>query len=241
MCTVSYFPLRGEHFILSSNRDETLKRPPSLKPALYSIGIQSLLFPKDPLASGTWIACSSEGRAHCLLNGGLISHKHSPPYRKSRGLVLLDAFQYADPEAFVKEYNLEGIEPFTLIMILKKPKLNLSEIRWTGKEKILKTLNPSLPAIWSSVTLYRPELRKKRENWFSDFLTEHPEPNKEMLFKFHQFGGEGDSDSDLVMNRPGRVRTQSITQVITDPGVEMAYADLLENTCSLTGYYASGN
>ncbi|MBK6665833.1 MAG: NRDE family protein [Saprospiraceae bacterium] len=67
MCTVSYMPTKSG-FILTSSRDESKVRK-ALPPATYHLHGQDLVFPKDILAGGTWIAASERGQVACLLNG----------------------------------------------------------------------------------------------------------------------------------------------------------------------------
>src|SRR6476619_3650958 len=114
MCTVSFVPFTKNHFILTSNRDETTARGLASSPVIIEKETYKLVCPIDPLASGTWIAASNYGDMICLLNGAFKRHKHLPPYRKSRGLVVLDYFDTGEPEKFAAEYDLSNIEPFTM-------------------------------------------------------------------------------------------------------------------------------
>lgn len=88
MCTVTYLPV-STGFVLTQNRDEAPTRSPQIISKEKRFGTE-LLFPKDTKAGGTWIATARDGRTACLLNGAFEKHKHEPPYRLSRGLVLLD-------------------------------------------------------------------------------------------------------------------------------------------------------
>ena len=117
MCTVTYLPLNHQSWLLTSNRDESPLRP-ALIPAVYEAGQDNrLLYPMDPLAGGTWIAVSGKARAGCVLNGAFERHDRKPPYRKSRGLILLDLFAHNDVDVFFRDYDLDNIEPFTMVVI----------------------------------------------------------------------------------------------------------------------------
>jgi uncharacterized protein with NRDE domain len=98
MCTVSYLPLPSAGYILTSNRDEAPERPTALPINHYRIGERTVYFPKDPQAGGTWIATTGDESTICLLNGGFVPHIAAPGhhYRKSRGMVVLDYFLYAE-------------------------------------------------------------------------------------------------------------------------------------------------
>src|SRR5579871_6575106 len=128
MCTVTYLPT-PTGYILTSNRDEALVRKPAEIPDSVAIGNCQVLFPRDGEAGGTWIATADNGRTVCLLNGAFTRHKHNPPYRKSRGLVVLDFFTLPNAKAFADSYDLTGIEPFTILVIEKSM---LYELRWDG-------------------------------------------------------------------------------------------------------------
>jgi hypothetical protein len=232
MCTVSYLPLDRGDFILTSNRDERKARP-ALSPELYDLHGQWILFPKDPLAGGTWIATSHYMTA-CLLNGAFEAHIPKGPYKKSRGLVLLDAFAYEDPEEFAYKYSFEGIEPFTLILIQEE---NLFELRWDGNKLIHTPLPAHEPKIWASATLYSVETIEKRSRWFDRWTLEHPDPTPENIREFHRFAGDGDKENDLLMNRKDFLMTTSITTVARlRRRTQMIYEDLLKGEVVSVNY-----
>ncbi|MBT8196271.1 MAG: hypothetical protein HKO56_03545, partial [Bacteroidia bacterium] len=152
MCTVTYVPLKSNSYILTQNRDEGYNRPHALSPKIYNQEGSSLLYPKDPVGNGTWMATSDNGLSACLLNGAFEKHKRNLPYDKSRGLILLDLFAYGNVPDFISDYKLNNIEPFTIIAIDKRN--GGFEIAWD--ENILHSNKFSLDQhqIWSSSTLY---------------------------------------------------------------------------------------
>lgn len=224
MCTVSYLPLE-EGYILTSNRDEWNKRARALTPKAYHLFGQEITFPKDPQANGTWIAYSADFTL-CLLNGAFVKHQHKPPYRISRGLVLLDFFQYLSVDRYVAEYNFDGVESFTLIIKSNTDK-QLEELRWDGQHIHRNKLNNQETYIWSSATLYTDEVIQEREQWFSKWLTEHQVYKQEDIINFHRFAGKGDSNNDVIMKRDNGVQTLSISSIIMHQGkLNMSYLDL---------------
>lgn len=223
MCTVTYLPLKNG-FILTSNRDERLLRKPSTPPEIQVINGVSVLFPRDTEANGTWMATAQNGRSVCLLNGAFEPHRHNPPYSKSRGLVVLDLFKSNTAEAFNAEYNLEGIEPFTMVIVENG---TLYELRWDGKQKYFKELNPQMPHIYSSATLYTKPVIAMREKWFTDWLIKHNTYLVNEILSFHLFAGEGDAATQIHMSRAGIVQTVSVTSIVVDGEMHnMYYADL---------------
>jgi uncharacterized protein with NRDE domain len=221
MCTVSFIPKGGNDFILTSNRDEKESREIAHPPKIHLHEHLKIVYPQDPRARGTWIASSENGFTLCLLNGGFVAHKSKPPYRKSRGLVLIDFFQYNNVNQFVVNYNFERIEPFTLIIVDYKTSLKLYELRWDGKRAHLSVKDTKSTHIWSSVTLYAPEIRLERETWFEEWKkTQTAGFEPENVKQFHLTGGKGDIENDLFMKRAGTF-TVSVTQVVKSTKQDM--------------------
>jgi len=138
MCTVTYLP-RPSGFILTHNRDEAPARSSQTIVREKTPGGQTLIFPRDTLAGGTWIATSRAGRTVCLLNGAFVLHKRVLPYRRSRGLILLDFFDWENPDDFFCDYDFEGIEPFTLLFFAQAQLSESLELSESCKENAVKT------------------------------------------------------------------------------------------------------
>lgn len=225
MCTVTFIP-QSDGFILSSNRDEQASRSPRNITRTELHG-RHLLFPRDEGAGGTWIATSDQGQVGCLLNGAFTMHRRRPPYRLSRGIMLLDFFAYASAREFMDSYDLYNIEPFTFIMYDRGA---LWELRWDGRQAYRKELDPGAFHIWSSATLYTPEIKEKRRAWFADWRQRHDRHDLPAILDFHRNAGEGDPWNDVIMNRNGVVQTVSITNIIHRAGeVSLWYHDLVND------------
>jgi hypothetical protein len=224
MCTVTFIPTAtGIH--LTSNRDEQVDRGRAQDPAYFYGNGYKLVFPKDPDAGGSWIALKDNGDALVLLNGAFIKHLRKPPYRRSRGQVLLDVIKAKDPGQHFNEMDLEGIEPFTLVLFTRGA---LWECRWDGFKRHRLPLDARKAYIWSSVTLYDDRETHERRQWFGEWLNEKRDQiDSEEIFYFHQHAGNGDGGNNLVMNRGNKVRTVSITSIlIADNLLRMRYRDL---------------
>src|SRR5437763_16657004 len=115
MCTVTFVPVNNKVFITHS-RDEKLVREKAIAPEVSVVKGSRLLFPKDGKAGGSWIGMNENGNVAILLNGAFIKHMAQPPYRRSRGLVLLDILAADDMVFFYQSLDLAGIEPFTIIL-----------------------------------------------------------------------------------------------------------------------------
>ena len=223
MCTVTYIPTSEKKFI-TSNRDEKTFRKKALPPQPYLHDQVRLIYPKDGDAGGSWIALNENGNVAVLLNGGFEKHVSKPPYRKSRGLVFLDIIKHATPAKYFLDVDLFKIEPFTVIILGQS---KLFECRWTGDKKFCKELDPLKLYIWSSVTLYDEDVRKKREQWFKQWLNKNPSPDQNDILKFHQFAGDGNKDTDLLMKRGELYHTVSITSIeLESKSRRICYYDL---------------
>jgi uncharacterized protein with NRDE domain len=227
MCTVTFLPAANGACYITSNRDEKQWRKQALPPQLYNYNGAALTFPKDADAGGTWITMKNNGDAAVLLNGAFKSHVPAPPYRKSRGLIFMDVVSQDLPYEAFAEINLHNIEPFTLVLYKAG---NLYECRWDGHTKHHTQLSSLHPHIWSSATLYDEEVVKRRQQWFKKWLADNPKPTQRDIIHFHRFGGEGDTNNDLKMNRGGQVFTVSITSIALHNGLSiMQYLDLQNN------------
>ena len=212
MCTLTYVPTKSGA-IITSNRDEHDSRGETKFPVEREINGLKVIFPQDPKAGGTWLASASDQSVAVLLNGAFVKHKHRPPYRKSRGLVLLDLFKYQRIEDFKNRYELNDIEPFTIVYINRGKDAQVTELRWDGEQKYLSKLNTETPYIWSSATLYSSEVVLERQHWFSDMLNSKNISPKQMQH-FHEFGGKSDIENNFKMDRGNGLRTISISQII---------------------------
>jgi hypothetical protein len=209
MCTVTYIP-STTGFYLTSNRDEKKVRLKAETPRWYSFASGQLMFPKDGTAGGTWMALHENGNAMVLLNGGFTNHHPAPVYRKSRGLIFLDIFDHPQPIAAFEQINLQKIEPFTLVI---RQQQYLFEAVWDGEEKVLTECDVLQPRIWSSATLYPPDVVARRKEWFEAFIRNNGTVDDNHILNFHHFAGDGDKTNDVLMNRNDEMFTVSISML----------------------------
>lgn len=224
MCTVTFIPSFHGGFILTSNRDEAPDRN-TLPPKRYDENEVSLIYPKDKKAGGTWLGTSSKKRLVCLLNGGFTAHKREESYRISRGIIVTNLLRCQNAKSEIKNYDFSNIEPFTIILIEWEKGLQIFEFVWDGSSVHFQE-KPIEPQIWSSSLLFTAPMKLKREKWFAEFLLTKVQPSEDDLINFHKTTGDGNKNSDLVIDR-GFVKTKSITQVIMHDDLgSMKYADL---------------
>lgn len=224
MCTVS-FVATNDKIIITSNRDEKTVRPSAIPPRNYTVNGKNLVFPKDPKAGGTWFVANADGTILVLLNGADEKHEVQLPYRKSRGLIVLDMISSFSPKDFWTEIDLENIEPFTLVLFQNNA---LFQLRWNGKEKETTALDINEYHIWSSSTLYSSAIREKRSNWFYDFMDGNSEISESNMHDFHRYTEEENDENGLVINRNDEMKTLSITQAVIEKNkVSILHYDLI--------------
>ena len=209
MCTVTYVKTK-DNFIFTTNRDEHISRADSNFPFSQQIGKETVFFPQDPVANGSWVAVSAT-KLVCVLNGGFIKHKHQPPYRRSRGLILLDRFKYDAFNDFVEAIDLDNIEPFTMIAVdFKDKEHQLFELVWDGTVKHFRLLDNQSNQIWSSSPLYPNDVKAIRQVLFrqADLSSE------DSVLQFHQSKPKTLAEPyQFIMKRDNGLLTMSTTQI----------------------------
>ncbi|UKM66275.1 NRDE family protein [Flavobacteriaceae bacterium GSB9] len=229
MCTVTIFPLENNDFVLTTNRDEAPDRN-SLAPSFYTFQGAKLLFPKDEQSGGTWVGVSEKKRVVCVLNGGFEYHERQLEKGKSRGLIAKDILAAENAFETTAIYDLENVEPFTMVIADWNTGLKFIEWVWDGKKKYFRDL-PMEIKMWSSSTLYSPKMKAERLQWFEEFKKNNA-LSADTLIAFHKTAGNGNNDYGVIMDR-GFVKTTSITQVVKQKKkVEMAYKNLQNNKAS---------
>lgn len=225
MCTVTFLPVHGKVFI-TSNRDEKANRALAVPPSKQDSGRYSFVCPKDPTAGGTWIAYRNDGSAMVLLNGAFQKHTAQPTYRKSRGLIFWDLFVMECPARTFIDINLQGIEPFTIVLWQNG---RLTEMRWDGSEKMLASKDGGMPHIWSSCTLYTHESILYRERYFQQWLASPKQYSPTEILKFHLHTAQNEDDPESIrINRNKEMLTVSISCIeISTQQAYFHYSDLL--------------
>lgn len=224
MCTVSFVRVNNA-VIITSNRDEHIQRENAVAPDLHQLKNKKVIFPKDAKAGGTWFAAADDGTVVVLLNGAFKKHVPQPPYRKSRGLILLEIIEATEPYSCFRMIDLNNIEPFTLVVYNGA---SLHELRWDGNEKSEKELDITGNYIWSSATLYTDEVTAHRSMLFDRFINLSDEITAQSIHDFHA-SNNGDTENGFVISRQTGLTTFSITQaVIQSNTVNFSHSDLLQ-------------
>jgi len=187
---------------------------------------RAVTYPKDPQAGGTWIMLKENGAAAVLLNGGFERHLRRPPYRKSRGLVMLEIAGAANPIAYFQDVDLDAIEPFTLILYNNS---TLHRCIWDGDGKHISELIATKPHIWSSSTLYDRSMQLWREDQLKKWLAKTKEPTRDAVLDFHlQPNLRYETSGTEVFPKINTVSVTSL-DIPTAAPTAIAYHDLLSS------------
>lgn len=223
MCTVSFLSSKDQFFI-TSNRDEQPSRSVAFEPVEEVINNCRLIYPKDPKAGGTWFAINENGGVGVLLNGAFEKHVPQGNYTMSRGLVLLEIIGAPAPKFQLRAMDLQGIEPFTIVLFVNR---ELLEFRWDGHKKYFKELDSRQAYIWSSATLYDAAVRRQREKLFDGFLNGTEQVGPKEIVDFHS-NNHNDYVNGFVINRSDSLKTLSITQaIVNEDEIGLNHIDLL--------------
>lgn len=220
MCTVSFVPLK-DSVLITSNRDESVVRGLTLPTKEYWINNIKSTYPKDEKSVGTWIGYNEYNSIAVLLNGAFIKHESTPPYKKSRGLIITEILSTKNSIETVDKYDFNDIEPFTLILYQN---YLLIEFRWDGKELFKKHLSTNACHLWNSATLYSNKIEKNNQLDLK-LLLSNTITQKEIL-DFHKSKKyETQLREQSIINN---IKTLSITQVVfSNEKTEMLYKDLM--------------
>jgi len=215
VCTVTFIKTNSG-FVLTSNRDEKNNRK-TLTPDYYQHINQRLYYPKDEKAGGTWIASNLINRTACLLNGAFMAHQKQPYHTLSRGKILLASFN-SPIQNFINETALNQVEPFTLLIIDNTESVCLHELVWDGIAIHHTSYQDLEYKIWSSSTLYRPEIQAQRNAWFETWIEQHKFLEDKNILNFHKHRHTETESDNILMKRENAMQTVSITQVISKNG-----------------------
>lgn len=208
MCILSIIQ-SADRIIITSNRDEQRSRKNSQAPEIIDIGNRRAILARDAQALGTWLLTDNSGRTAILLNGAFECHTPTPPYRESRGIILLNLFHEEDFKTAFLFYNLENIEPFQVVLV---DKATAFQCIWNGVQKHVFQIDLSKPHVFFSPTLYSSEQQNFKRDFFLSVFEEIDSIKPSDLFNFHTSTTKENPEFDFYMNREFQT-TKSVTQI----------------------------
>ena len=167
MCTsLIYRDIAKKEFGIGFNRDESIKRKPSLDPAEESLNGIKTLYPVDGDYGGTWIGVSSKNKIYALLNLYEANLKilRNP---KSRGFFVKNLLkEEIDFDFFTKE-NLLIYYPFRILEITLERTQILS---WDGESVNILQNQENWKVIASSFVLGKEAEEVRSKTFMEEFL-----------------------------------------------------------------------
>jgi Transport and Golgi organisation 2 len=223
MCTVSVVPIKNG-LVFTFSRDEKPERHTPHFMVHDQLAHKKIYYAKDSKAGGTWFAADSLGNAAMLFNGAFNKHEKQAAYKKSRGIILLQLVSANNMLRFYEEENLEGVEPFSILLFEAD---KLSRLTWDGTAKHISPLLKETSYIFSSATLYDEMIQQQRRLWLAEFFTQQQQITGHAIFQFHSYYKKEDKQNGLIIERPGGCSTLSISQlIVTTEAAEIKHLDL---------------
>lgn len=228
MCTVVFIP-KGDKYFFASLRDENPLRPGAIAPDYKLMGDKRVLSPTDALAGGTWLGITETGNVIILLNGAFDKHERKINYIKSRGFIVAELLASNSPLADWDLFDMEGIEPFTLVVWSGG---NLFELVWDGEIKHSTRLKATQPYIWSSATLYNGDAKAHRKNLFQNWIGIDMPVSASSLLSF--FKACPDVENGFLINRKEQTKTLSYSfiELQLNKSAELHYYDFSDSSCT---------
>lgn len=222
MCIVSYIPTQNG-FHLTSNRDEQVHRPTEA-PKTHNYKGSELIFPRDLEANGTWFAAHpKEKKVSCLLNAKGIFPDRTR--RQSRGQLPLE---YLSVKNFdLQQKVLTFYAPFLLITLhYPDSGKEFTSFHWDGIQLKKQELNPALPYLWCSTSLYQVKESEMFQKLFQQTISEIK--NLKQTLEFHRKVAQP-RNSVNYLEKNKDIQTVSITNfTLNDNTSQIQYIDLIE-------------
>lgn len=174
MCTITYYPINKESYILASNRDELKTRARALPPRTDISNQTRFISPKDGDKGGTWIAVNEYKLSLCILNWFQAYDKdtdYKSEYYRTRGEIihkLISSGSLSDCDSRLRKFPLEHYQPFRLLGFETNP-LRVVQWSWDGRNLGFSEENIK-PHLWISAGYEYDEVMHYRSGAFNHFL-----------------------------------------------------------------------
>ncbi|WP_016752839.1 NRDE family protein [Leptospira kirschneri] len=210
-----------EIFGIGFNRDESVKRKPSLAPTKLENGSVFVIAPLDGDYGGTWIGINSSKEIFCLLNfyEATLKLLKNPT---SRGLLVRSCLLDEVKPEHLKSEDLNHYYPFKLLKIT----LDRTEtFVWNGKELITDFYTKSFQILGSSFT-QGPKAQISREEVFQKYYLPKTFPDTDGFLKL--------SKDFLTSHLPEKGALSSCMHRRDAHTVSKTEIVLQENKCTIT-------
>ncbi len=237
MCIVTYVPTKTG-FILTSNRDENPNRP-TVAPDYYHSYNQTLIYPRDDVAGGTWFGINcSQSKIGCILNAQNPRDKESS---SSRGVFLRNHLSKIHFNGKLTNDDFRDLAPFEYLFIdYRLSNIKFLVYHWDGQDLIIKKVDHQNEQIWSSLSLYDVEKHTNNLNIFNYWLKQKRELDQNLIFKMHetQFVQPLKSKNFHLYQQSLPIQTISITSLSVDGRHKtLIYQDLITQKITIRDFF----
>lgn len=219
MCTVTFIPSGKSDYVLTQNRDVSIKRPKAQPPEYHDYNGLELLYPVDVKGGGTWNAVSPSHHAF-LLNGA--DYQYYPDFDapKSRGSLCLEVL--ADGKRFMEKHDFRDYDDFTLLRFSRNLTSEIDEWKWNGAELSYIKRPVDQPYMWISRGMYSRDDYLRKSQAFRQFLkgvnTFNIPEVMDFVWSFHHQKKIKKEEGFLIL-RPYDLGTVSVFQVAQQEGL----------------------
>ncbi len=217
MCTITFYPINNESYILSTNRDELKARAKATPPQVDIKDEVRFVRPVDGEKGGTWIAVNEYKLSLNILNWFQAYDQRTDyknDYYSSRGQIIHDLISSKSLEECdkrLKTIDLEHFAPFRLLGFQVNP---LKIIHWSWNGKDLKQTGQHIrPHIWISAGFDYEKVLHFRKEAFSRFLNEHNPLTIDGIKELHASEYPAKGHFAISMSHE---RAQSVSNTIID-------------------------
>jgi hypothetical protein len=231
MCTVAFVPLGGGGYALGHNRDERRTRSRGLPPERLERDGRTVVAPRDPDGSGTWIGLHGDGVTFCLLNALESRPERLPPEPVSRGLILWEMLHLDGADAIGTrladlEDELRGIRAFHLVVAEPswggRPASSV-RFRWDGDA--LERDHHESPRLYVSSSLDPTGAERARAISWRRFRERHDEIGPAELGEWLASHEPERGPLSVCMHRP-EAKTVSRTLITVSPeSISLSYLE----------------
>ncbi|EQA73745.1 NRDE domain protein [Leptospira noguchii serovar Panama str. CZ214] len=208
-------------FGIGFNRDESVKRKPSLAPKKLENGSIFAIAPLDGDYGGTWIGVNSSKEIFCLLNfyEATLKLLRNPT---SRGLLVRSCLLGEVKLEHLKSEDLDHFYPFKLLRITLE---RTETFVWDGKELVTNFYTENFQILGSSFT-QGPKAQISREEVFREYYLPKTLPDMDEFLKL--------SKDFLTSHLPEKGALSSCMHRRDAHTVSKTEIVLRENKCTIT-------
>jgi len=222
MCTVSWVR-QVDGYVLACNRDERHTRKPAKGPLMTELRGVEYIAPVDGDHGGSWIGVNSFGLTLCLLNRYEAPTEKAAEEYTSRGLLLTDLLDCADPaqtELRLSLAQLGAFRPFTMLALgIDDP---ARVFQWTGMKLDIRTSADSMSPLISS-SYRESRIAESRKQEFTRLTSPGGRVDPSILYRFHRSHEPERGPLSVCMHRDDAATVSMSVITVKSKAIEFCY------------------